>query len=81
MDRNTSRSLTPEEAKARLRAAAQGTSPKVWISQHKWGILAVALAGGFLAGRTRVPIMARAILMQQLTPLLLTALSQKRRNQ
>lgn len=80
MDRDTPRALTPEEAKARLRAAAQSASPRVWISQHKWGILAVALAGGFLAGRTRVPIMARAIMMQQLTPLLLSALSQKRGN-
>ena len=81
MDRDSSHSLTPTEAKARLREAAQHVSPTGWMSQHALGILAVALASGFIVGRTRTPVMARAILMRLVTPVLLTSLLQRRRNQ
>jgi hypothetical protein len=81
MDRDTSHSLTPEEAKARLRAAAQQLSLTDWISERRWSVLAAALASGFIAGRTRAPIMAHAMLVRQVVPMLLLALFQKRKGQ
>lgn len=78
MDRETSHSLTPAEAKDRLRAAAQQLSLASWIVERRWTILAMALAGGFVVGRLGLPIAARAMLLRQVAPLLLTTLCQRR---
>lgn len=79
MDRDTTHPLTPEEAKARLRAAAEQVSPKYWISRHKAGALAAALASGFIAGRLRVPQMVHTMLVRQVVPKLVLGLLQKRK--
>ncbi len=79
MDRDTSHPLTPEEAKARLRAAAQQLSLTTWMSRHTWRALALALAGGFVVGRLRVPVITGTLLMQRIAPLLLTVLLRRRK--
>ena len=73
MDRNTPHSLTPDEAKAQLRTAAQQVSLTSLMSHRAWRILAVALAGGFVVGRLRIPL-TTALLMQRIAPALLTVL-------
>ena len=72
MGGDTIHPLTPDEAKARLRASAQEVSLGTWVGQHKWAVLSVALAGGFFIGRVGIPIAARAMLIRQVTPILLT---------
>jgi hypothetical protein len=79
MDRDTTHPLTPEEAKIRLRAAAERVSLINWMSQHKGGVLAAALASGFIAGRSRTSLMAPAMLVRQVVPMLLLALFRKRK--
>jgi len=79
MDRETTHSLTPAEAKDRLRAAAQQLSFANWMVERRWTILTVALAGGFIIGRLGLPIAARAILLRQVAPLLLTTMWQRRK--
>jgi hypothetical protein len=78
MDRDTSHPLTPEEAKARLRAAAEQASLANWMNQHKVGVLAAALAGGFIAGRVPVSLLAPAMLARRVVPMLVLSLLQKR---
>ncbi|MEJ2552792.1 MAG: hypothetical protein P8164_05795 [Gammaproteobacteria bacterium] len=79
MDRDTLHPISTEEAKARLRAAAQELSLGRWIGKRTWRVLAVSLAGGFIVGRLRLPAMTGAVLMQRVAPLLLTALFSRRR--
>ena len=43
--------LTPEEAKARLRAAAERASPLGWIQAHPWQAAGLALLAGFGVAR------------------------------
>ena len=64
MDRDSSQPLSPEEAKARLRAAAQGLSLSKWMGRRTWRVLAVALAGGFIVGRVRVSALTQTMVMQ-----------------
>ena len=71
MDRDTSQPLTPEEAKAKLRTAAQQVSLTNWMSRRTWRVLALALAGGFVVGRLRIPVIATTLLVQQIAPVLL----------
>ena len=72
MDRDTSEPLTPEQAKARLRAAAQQASPSAWVRRHPLHALSAALLGGFIAGRLRPPSAGDLLLAQKLVmPLLL----------
>lgn len=78
MDSDTPRPLSPEEAKARLRAAAQGLGLSALIGRRTWRILAVSLIGGFIVGRLRVSELTRAVVMQRVTPLLLTLLLRNR---
>jgi hypothetical protein len=72
MDRDTPRPLSPEEAKARLRAAARELTLSHLIGGHPWRVLAVALAGGFVVGRLRIPAMTGTFLMQRIVPLMFT---------
>ena len=46
-----SSALTPEQAKARLRQAAQKLTPSAALERHPWSLLAVALISGYAAGR------------------------------
>jgi hypothetical protein len=79
MDRDTDHPLTPEEAKVRLRAAAQQLRLTIVTGRGGWSVLAAALAGGFIAGRMRLPNMARTLLMRRIAPALLAILFGKRR--
>lgn len=54
MDRDAPQPLTTEEAKARLRAAAQRASPVAWMQQRPWSSLATAAALGFMVSRLRL---------------------------
>jgi hypothetical protein len=56
MDGDTAKPLTPEQAKARLRAAADRASPTAWLHQHPWSTLSLAVAGGFMLSRMRLPM-------------------------
>jgi hypothetical protein len=78
MDGNTPRPLTTEEAKARLRAAAEQASPSAWVRRHPLHALTVALLGGLVAGRLRTPHLGGLLLAQKLVaPLLLAAARRK----
>ena len=69
MAERASHPLTPEEAKARLRAAAQQATPAYWVRQRPWQTLLIALCGGFLAGRLRLSPTLAITLSQRLLPL------------
>jgi len=79
MDGDQTQSLTPDQAKARLREAALRVSPGRWLSQHPVGVLAAALAGGFVVGRMGGAALARALLVRRLTFALLAMLLPRRR--
>ncbi len=63
---------TTEEAKARLRAAAQNITLGTWVSKNRWSLLAVVVAGGFVASRLRLPTLLGSVLIQRAAPLLLS---------
>jgi len=73
MDRDPTNTLTPEEAKARLRAAAQELGVNHWVGERTWRVLVLALAGGYIAGHARIPAVMGTRLIQRVVPLLLTA--------
>jgi hypothetical protein len=78
MGGDTFRPLSTEEAKARLRAAAQEASPTAWVRRHPLPALSVALLGGFLAARLRAPHGDGLLLAQKLVaPLLFEAVRRK----
>lgn len=79
MDRDTSHPLSPAEAKARLRAAAQGLSLGDWMGRHTWSVLAAAAAGGFVVGRLRLSGVSGTMFMQRIAPLLLVVLLRRKR--
>ena len=74
MDRDSSQPLSTQEAKARLRAAAQELSLSHWLGRRTWTVLALALAGGFVVGRLHISVLSRALLLQRVTPLLLAVM-------
>lgn len=69
MDRDTSQPLTTEEAKARLRAAAERASPVAWIKQRPWSSLATAAAMGFVISRMRLPLASGTMLARWFGPM------------
>lgn len=71
MDGDTSKPLTTEQAKARLRAAAERASPGAWFERHHWRALGLAAAGGFLLSRTRLPMATGVLTSRWIVPLLL----------
>jgi hypothetical protein len=78
MDSDTPGPLTTEQAKARLRAAAERASPSAWMQRHPLHALGVALAGGFIAGRLQTPYAGGLLLAQKLVyPLLVNASRRK----
>lgn len=79
MDRNASHPLTPAEAKDRLRTAAQQVSLTNWLGQHKWPVLVVAIAAGFIIGRTRIPVITGTLLTRGFAPMLLNMFLNKRK--
>jgi len=50
VDRNTTGTLTPEEAKARLRSIAGDMGPLAWIREKPRESLGMALLAGMMAG-------------------------------
>jgi hypothetical protein len=78
MDSDTPRPLSTEEAKARLRSAAQGLGLSALMGRRTWRVLALSLIGGFIVGRLRFSELTRAVVMQRVTPLLLTVLLRNR---
>lgn len=80
MDGDSSKPLTPEpltteQAKARLRAAAERASPSHWFERHQWGAIGLALAGGFILSRVRLPVLAGAVASRWAFPLLMGIMS------
>jgi hypothetical protein len=73
MDRDTSQPLTTEQAKDRLRAAAEHASPAEWLHRHPWGTVGLAVVGGFVISRMRLPRATSALTIQWLGPLLMGA--------
>ena len=54
--------VSPEEAKARLRAAARRLGLGGVLRDHPWGALAAALAAGCLAGQApALPVLRRLL--------------------
>ncbi|HEC16652.1 MAG TPA: hypothetical protein ENI99_08815 [Sedimenticola sp.] len=47
-------SLTPEQAKARLREAAGRITSKAVVARHPWPLLTVALVSGYAAGKGKL---------------------------
>ena len=74
MDRDTTQPLSTEEAKARLRAAAQDLTLGHLLGQHTWKFLALSVAGGFVAGRIGITTISRTLLLQRFMPLALALL-------
>lgn len=66
MDGNTSEPLSTEQAKARLRAAADHASPTAWFQRHTLKALGITVAGGFIIGRMHLPTAALANTLLQL---------------
>jgi hypothetical protein len=52
VDRNTTRPLTPEQAKARLRDIADSMGPVTWIREKPRESIGMALIAGMLAGNS-----------------------------
>jgi hypothetical protein len=70
MDRNTPKPLTTEQAKDRLRAAAQHASPTTWFQHHPWKVIGIALASGFVVSRLRLPANTTATITRLIAPLM-----------
>jgi len=66
--------LSIEEAKARLRTAARELTLGRLMGPRTWTILAVSVAGGFIAGRIGIITLSRTLLLQRFMPLALALL-------
>lgn len=78
MDRDTSRPLTVAEAKDRLRIAADAATPSAWFKRYPLRALTLALVGGFVVARVRVPTAVGLMLAQKVVvPLLLGSMKGK----
>lgn len=75
MARQPDQPLTPAQAKARLRVAAERATPTYWLRHHPWRVLFMASAVGFVAGHMRLPPAEAAKMGKQLLPLLLKGLA------
>jgi hypothetical protein len=79
MDGDTHQPLTTDEAKARLRIAAEQASPTAWLKRHPRHALALALLGGFVAGRVRASSIDGLLAAQKLlVPLILGAAAKRK---
>ena len=78
MDRDTPRPLSVEEAKARLREAADNASPSAWFKRHPLQALTAAVIGGFVVARMRMPMTQGLLLAQRIvTPFLFGSVRRK----
>jgi hypothetical protein len=57
---DSTRPLSTEEAKARLRAVSQEIGLRAWMHDSPWSFMALALGGGYLAGR--LPVVRTSLL-------------------
>lgn len=74
MDSDTPQPLTIEEAKARLRVAAEKATPTAWLRAHPLRALTVAVVGGFVAARMRLPSIGGFLLAEKvIAPILFGA--------
>ena len=71
MDRDAPQPLTTEEAKARLRVAAQRASPVAWMQQRPWSSLATAAVLGFVVSRLRLPLTRGVIVARWFGPMVM----------
>jgi hypothetical protein len=71
MDHDSTKPLSVEEAKARLRIAANRASPSTWVRRHPLPALGVALLGGLVAGRLHSQSAGGLLLALKLVPSLL----------
>jgi hypothetical protein len=72
------RPLSTEEAKTRLRAAAQQASPSAWVRRHPLSGLTIALLCGFLAAHLRTAQAGGSLLAHKLVlPLFIAAARRK----
>lgn len=75
---DTTRPLSTEEAKARLRAALQNATPAAWVKHHPLTALTLAIASGFVTAQLKRPLASNLMLVQKLIlPLLLSAVRRK----
>ncbi len=74
----TPRPLSPAEAKAQLRTAAERASPAYWVQQRPWQLLLIALCSGFLAGRLRISPALAMTLSRRLLPVFAGQLLKRR---
>ena len=74
MDRDPARPLSIDEAKARLRTAAQDLTLSHVIGRRTWSVLALSVAGGFVAGRIGIAAIGRTLLMQRYMPVVFAML-------
>lgn len=80
MDHDSTKSLSVEEAKARLRVAAEQASPSAWVQRHPLSALGVALLGGLVAGRLHSNSDADLLLALKLVPPLLLGKKTRRKS-
>ena len=72
MDSDRVHALTPDEAKQRLRDAAQQVNLSQWVGRHRWQVMVAALVGGFIVGRVGIRALAQGMLVSRFAPSLLT---------
>jgi hypothetical protein len=70
--------LSIEEAKARLREKAENATLGALMAKRTWPLLAMVVAGGFVAARIGLPTLVGSVLIQRAAPILLGVLLGKR---
>jgi hypothetical protein len=71
MDHDSTKPLSVEEAKARLRVAANRASPSAWMRQHPLPAVGIALLAGLATGRLHSQSVGGLLLALKLIPPLL----------
>lgn len=66
MVRDTSRTLSVEEAKARLRIAVNAATPSAWVAHYPLRAFTLALIGGYLIARLRIPAATGLMLAEKI---------------
>jgi len=79
MERNQTKPLNCEQAKARLREAAKRASPSGYVYQHPAQSLLIALAAGYFVSHLRIPRAVSINLVEKLLPIIITQSFKSRR--
>ena len=79
MAERPSHPLSPEEAKLKLRAVAERTSPIYWVQKRPAQMLLMAMCCGFLVGRMRLSPTFAMTVTQRLLPVFVGHLIKKKR--